>query len=73
MMFSSCFLVSVIAIIPSFLIDGLFDTSSVLNFIIEAAILVVIVCIVVYSFGLDKEMKSKLNHIIIEKIKKKYK
>lgn len=67
-MFSSCFLVSVIAIIPSFLIDGLFDSSSVLNFFIEATILVVIVCLVVYSLGLDKEMKDKLNHIILKKI-----
>lgn len=67
-MFSSCFLVSIIAIIPSALIDGLFDSSSVIIFLLEAVVLVVLVCIVVYIFGLDKEMKYKINHIVLDKI-----
>lgn len=67
--FRPCLLVSLSAIVPAMIIDKTIDSFSVSGFLIEAILLALVVCVMVYIFGLDKQMRNRFYKVIIDKIK----
>ncbi len=68
--FRHCFLVTIVAVLPSFFLNKVLPDGSFLNFVIKAVVIVVIVCLSSYLVGLDKGMREKMNKIVFSKLRK---
>lgn len=68
--FAPCLLVTTVSSIPALFIDQLIDGSTIHGFLLEAALLVILVLIASYTVGLDREMKHKINTMISSNINK---
>lgn len=71
--FAPCLGVSIAAVIPAFLIDYFMNSMNIIQFILEAILLILIALFTSYTVGLNKGMRRKLNGVILNKlsIKKK--
>lgn len=69
--FLPCFIVSVTAAIIAFFVDKVIDPATIGGFFAEAIVIVAIVLVCVYLFGLTKDMRDKINSMVITKILKK--
>ena len=69
-LFVPCLLVTIVSSIPCFFTDRLIDSSSISGFLIETILLILLVLISSYILGLDREMRNKINSMIISKIRK---
>lgn len=69
--FVPCFVVSGVTVLISLLLDGLFDSSTLLGFLVEAICIVLVVLVVCYTIGLDKPMRNKINEIALNKLKRR--
>ena len=69
--FIPCLFVSAISVALSFLLDRLFDKSTLIGFLMEAISIVLVVLIVCYIVGLDKAMRMKLNGLVRNKLMRK--
>ena len=66
--FGSCTIVSIVSVIPSYLIDKAIDSSTIAGFFIEAVLIVLVVCAASFVFGIDKSMRDTLKNMIDSKI-----
>lgn len=69
--FIPCFFVSAISVAISLLLDSLFDATFFMGFFLEVIGIVLVVFIVCYTVGIDKEMRKKLNGLVWSKIYRK--
>lgn len=69
--FVPCFVVFVIAAIISYLLNELFDSSTLIGFLVEVICIVLVVLVVCYSIGLDKPMRKKINELVLSKFKRR--
>lgn len=67
-----CILVTIIAVIFSFIVDGFIDGDDIWGFGGELLLIVFIVLIASYSVGLDKDMRDKINELILNKLNIKH-
>lgn len=66
--FRPCLIVTIVAAIPSILLHQVMGDESFWEFALQAAVIVLIVCIATYIFGLDKAMRQKLQGFIMAKL-----
>lgn len=67
-----CLLVTIAAMVPSFIVDLFFDDNTLLGCGLELCLIVFLVLIASYTVGLDSEMRKKIKEIFISKIIKRH-
>lgn len=66
-----CFIVTIVALIPTIFLICFFPATSLIKFLIDASLIILIVVIVVYLIGLDKQTRNKINSFVISKLQGK--
>ncbi len=65
--FFNCAMVTFISALPSFFIDGIIDSNTVGGFFLEVVLIVLVVCVASFVFGIDKPTKLSLFNMIKSK------
>lgn len=68
--FGSCTLVSLASILPSYFIDTAIDSTTISGFFIETILIVLVVCISSFVFGIDKSIRQNMSKVIKLKFKR---
>lgn len=67
--FASCAIVAVISVVPSYFIDTLIDSFTVVGFFLEVIAIVLVVCIASFFFGIDRSTKYTILNMVKSKMK----